>query len=59
MTESMPPLIEVRSATARGGSKTCAEKSLAVASSRMTAQSMTVFCFPMPDPFHEADRDLA
>jgi hypothetical protein len=32
MAKSMPPLIEVRSATARGGSKICAEKSLAVAS---------------------------
>src|SRR5271167_561933 len=49
MAKSMPPLIDVRSAKARGASIICAEKSFAVASSRMTVQSMTIFCAPTPD----------
>src|SRR5260370_3301487 len=45
----MPPLIEVRSAKARGASITWAEKSFAEASPWMMVQSMTIFCTPTPD----------
>jgi len=49
MAKSMPPLIEVRSAKARGALMIGAEKSLAVASSRMTVQSMTISYCLTPD----------
>jgi len=53
--KSMPPLIEVRSAKARGRLDDLGpEKSLAVASSRMTVQSMTDLLRPDARPLHEA-----
>ena len=49
IAKSMPPLMAVRSANARGASTIWAEKSLAVASSRIMVQSITIFCAPTPD----------